>query len=205
MPAAVAPVLTFDTTGTAVFATNRETGVRVRLFEDEAGETEDEGTWHELLSSFGPYVSYQMTWYYEGGAHPTYGLRYTAAAVRDSLRDVEITDLFSEAAILESLRQDSLIRATDLGAVDPDTARLDEIIEALGEAYPCRIYAQDFYSGFFVRAVDGDTAVVEVGLSYGCEAQRGTFTVIPLRLPIDETRRPLFNDLRVFRPGWQDE
>ena len=92
-----------------------------------------------------------------------------------------------------ALRQDSLVRAAGLDAPD-----LEKLVEALGEAYPCRLSVRDFFSAFAVRAVEDDAVLVDVGLTHGCEVERGTLTEIPLRLPARETSPEAFVEFQVF-------
>ncbi|MDX1548075.1 MAG: hypothetical protein R3247_13850 [Rhodothermales bacterium] len=188
-------VLRFDTAGAAVFATNRETGTRVRLFEDERGPMDDEGVSHALLSSFGPYVSYRTEWYAESGARPSYGTTYTAVGVQDSVRVADLRTLFAEEDVVRALRAHPLVvqqgvRAGDLGG----------LLAALAEVLGCTAALDRWASSFAVAGVEADSAQVTVGLPHGCEAERGTFTTLRLVLPIRPAVRGHFEDLRVYAP-----
>lgn len=195
-PAAAAdetPLLTLAVADGTGRATHRPTGRTFTLFEDERLEGSDEGTTHTLLSSFGPYVSYRTEWYYEGGAHPSYGTAYRAVVVGDTLTAADLRQLFSEEALYEALRRTPL--AHDLA---PAATTLGALLDALAERYECEMDVGGFYSSFFVREATADSAAVVVGLTHGCEVARGTFTTIPLRLPIPPDTEDFFDDFRLF-------
>ena len=189
-------VLKFDTTGQAVFATHRDTGYTFLLFEDETFEDSEEGTVHRLLYSFGAYVSYSREWHYEGGAHPSYGQSYHAVAVTDTLADADLRDLFSTESIYAALQQTALAHQTPL-----DHTTLDDLLAGLATTYECEMSFDDFFSSFFVDEIEGDTAMVVVGLTHGCEVQRGNFTTLALRLPLSEQTRAMVADHRRFFVG----
>lgn len=189
-------VLRFDTAGAAVFATNRETGARVRLFEEERGPTEEEGVSHALLSSFGPYVSYRAEWYAESGARPSYGTTYTAVSVQDTVREADLRTLFAEEDLLRALRADPLVVQRGVRADD-----LDGLLAALAEALGCTAAMDRWASSFAVTEVEADSAHVTIGLPHGCEAERGTFTTLRLVLPIRPAFRGRFEDLSVYDPA----
>ena len=187
------PLLQFDTTAQAVSVTHRDTGYRFQLFEDETFEDSEEGTFHQLLSSFGAYVSYSREWYYEGGAHPSYGQRYHAVGVGDTLADADLRDLFPTQALYTALQQTPLVQQTPL-----DHTTLGELLDGLAATYECEMSFDGFFASFFVDEVRDDTAHVTIGLTHGCEVNRGAFTTLGLRLPIPEHTRPMLADHRRF-------
>jgi hypothetical protein len=189
----VASVVGLDTTGRAVSATHVPTGRTHVLFEDETVEDSEEGTFHRLLSRFGPYVSYSVEWYYEGGAHPSYGKAYHAVTVSAALEDADLRTLFSEDALYEAMQQTPLVRETPL-----EHASLDELLDGLAATYACEMSFDGFYSSFFVKTVRAGVAEVIVGLTHGCEVARGAFTTFTLMLDVPDDKKELFADLQVF-------
>ncbi len=191
--ALVEPVLKLDTTGQAVSVTHRATGYTFQLFEDETFEDSEEGTFHQLLSSFGIYVSYSREWYYEGGAHPSYGQSYHAVAVGETLAEADLRAFFPTEALYAALQQTPLVQQTTL-----DHATLDELLDGLATTYECEMSFDGFFSSFFVDEVHDDTAEVVIGLTHGCEVNRGTFTTLELRMPIPEPTKLILADHRRF-------
>lgn len=187
-------VLQLDTTGRAVSATHRPTGRTHVLFDDETVEDSEEGTFYQLLSQFGPYVSYSQEWYYEGGAHPSYGKAYNAVSVGKAVEEADLRDLFAEETIYAALQQTELVRQTPL----PHTT-LSELIQGLATTYECDMSFDAFFSSFYVKAVDGEAAEVVVGLTHGCEVQRGNFTTFMLKMDVSEDKREMFTDLQTFK------
>ena len=186
-------VLQLDTTGGALSVTHWPTGETHLLFEDEAVEESEEGTFHHLLSRFGSYVSYSMEWYYEGGAHPSYGTTYHAVTVGEALEKADLRHLFSEEAIYVALQQTTLVQQTTLAH-----STLTELIDGLAATYECEMSFEGFFSSFFVKAVDGNAAEVVVGLTHGCEVERGNFTTLTLKMNIAEDKKGMFADLQTF-------
>jgi len=189
----VEPLLALDTTAQALNVTYRPIGVRFQLFEDETFEESEEGTFHRLLSSFGPYVSYSKEWYYEGGAHPSYGQSYHAVIVGETLAEADLRDLFPEHALYAALQQTPLVQQTAL-----DHATLDELLDGLATTYECEMSFERFYSSFFIKQVQEDIAEVVVGLTHGCEVQRGTFTTLILKMEVSQEKKVVFEDLQRF-------
>ena len=186
-------VLKFDTTGRALSVTHQPSGRTHLVFEDEIVEDSEEGTFHQLLSCFGPYVSYSMEWYYEGGAHPSYGTTYNAVTVGETVEEADLRRLFSEEAIYAALQQTDLVQQTPLAH-----STLTELIDGLTTTYECEMSFEGFFSSFFVeRVVDGAAEVV-VGLTHGCEVQRGNFTTLMLKMDVSEDMKEMFADLQTF-------
>ena len=193
-PATVAQHLTsilrFNTTDQGVSVTHLPSGQTHTLFEDETFEDSEEGTSHQLLSHFGPYVSYSQAWYYEGGAHPSYGKMYHAVVVGETLEEADLRSLFSEEALYAAMQQTALVKETPLSHTE-----LDELIEGLAETYTCEMSFDRFFSSFFVRDVQEDVAEVVIGLTHGCEVLRGTFTTFVLKMNIVDIHKEHFSTL----------
>jgi len=186
-------VLHLDVAERTVSATHRLTGRTHVLFEDEAVEDSEEGTFHQLLSHFGPYVSYSQEWYYEGGAHPSYGKTYNAVSVSEAVEEADLRDLFAEETIYAALQQTELVRQTPL-----THTTLSQLIDGLATTYECEMSFDTFFSSFYVKAVEGEAAEVVVGLTHGCEVERGNFTTFTLKMGVAEDAKTLFADLQTF-------
>lgn len=194
-PAAPAPeaVLHLEFADRAVYALHRPSGRRHVLFEDETVEDSEEGTFHQVLSHFGPYVSYRMEWYYEGGAHPSYGKTYNAVTVGETVEEADLRNLFPESAIYAALQQTPLVRQTPF-----EHTTLGDLLNGLAAQYECEMSFDAFFSSFFVKAVQDGTAEVVVGLTHGCEINRGDFTTLTLTMNVVEENAALFEGLQVL-------
>lgn len=174
--------------------THLASGRDFRIFADERVEGSDEqGTFHRLLSSFGNYLSFSSEWYYEGGAHPSYGKTYSAVEVEAAVEEADLRELFDDETIRSALEAAPV--AADVGA---GGETLDALLAALADHYGCEADFGSFYSSFFVKRAANGRALVEIGLSHGCEAARGNFTVIELEMPHRPEVARLFGDLRIY-------
>lgn len=175
-----------------------ETGREVQIYRDEKGATEEDGyTNYEMLSVVGPVISYAVDWYSEGGAHPSYGKAITTLDISklDSAGDkggnirestANLAELFGEEAVFRQLAANPSVRAairgqfSDIGgAVHDDPRSLDELLKAADGG--CRAsMGESLLTDFhFLYRLDKRIAVVEIGLTHGCEAMRGEFTFLP--------------------------
>ena len=186
-------VLQLEVTDRAASVLYRPSGRRHVLFEDETVEDSEEGTFHQVLSHFGPYVSYRMEWYYEGGAHPSYGKTYNAVIVGETVEEADLRTLFPEAAIYAALQRTPLVQQTPF-----DHTNLSGLIKGLAAQYECEMAFDAFFSSFFVKSVKGGTAEVVVGLTHGCEINRGDFTTLTLMMNVADDKAALFGELQVL-------
>jgi uncharacterized protein YecT (DUF1311 family) len=190
-----------------------ETGRKVELYLDEKGETEEDGYVNfEMLSVVGPTISYSVNWYGEGGAHPTYGTRYQTLDLskvdpagdkhgRIHLPAANLAKLFGEEAVFRQLAANPSVRSairgkfSDIGgAAHADPQSLAELLKAANGG--CRASMGEYLlTDFaFLYHLGRHTAAVRIGLSHGCEVDRGTFTELrPLYLRIPDA---LLEDFR---------
>lgn len=207
--------------------THVATGREVGLYRDEKGKTEEEGyTNYEMLSVVGPVISYSVNWYGEGGAHPTYGMIYRTLDLskvdpagdkdgRVRRPNANLADLFGEEAVFRQLAANPSVRAAIRGefsdsatatAAHADPQSLAELVAAADGG--CRAtMGENLLTDFAILYQLGHrTAAVGIGLSHGCEVDRGTFTElrpIYLRIPdalYDDFQKVLKTGVLKFRP-----
>lgn len=146
----------------------------------EDGEVVESDT-YTLLSVVGPIVSVREQWYYEGGAHPSYGTSFRALDALTGAK-VSLRTLFTDDALFQALSADKVVRE-DLHGATPTT--LDALLGALdGEC--ARSMGPQLLEQFAFYEVDAaqHRVAVRIGVSHGCEVLRGTFTQIGVYLPI---------------------
>jgi uncharacterized protein YecT (DUF1311 family) len=202
-----------------------ETGREIELYRDEKGATEEDGyVNHEMLSVVGPVISYSVNWYSGGGAHPSYGTGYQTVDIskldpagdkdgRIRLPDANLAKLFGEEAVFRQLAANPSVRAairgefSDIGgAAHRDPQSLDELLKAAVGG--CRAnMGESLLTDFaFLYRLGRRTAVVQIGLSHGCEVNRGTFTELRplyLRIPdalVEGFQNALESGLVEYRP-----
>jgi hypothetical protein len=138
---------------------------------------------NNMLSIVGPYISYQSDYYYEGGAHPSYGTGFLAYNMKTDTV-VRLQDIFDEKDILDALQKDEFIQKYLTAEKYYDYNTLKSLFDHLdGE---CAYYfSMDNLSHFAFHHVKEDMVGVRIGISYGCEAMRGNFTQIGIYLPMN--------------------
>jgi uncharacterized protein YecT (DUF1311 family) len=202
-------------------ATHVESGGEIELYRDESSDTDGDRYKNDytMLSVVGPVVSWSFDWYGEGGAHPTYGTLYRAfdlskidpeAPVLSISRKLvaNLADLFGEKSVFRELMLDPVVQAAlngeFTGKKAPEPKTLDELLDSADGGCQSRMgdaLVTDF--GFSYR-LDGRIAVVQIGLSHGCEVNRGAFTLLtPLYFPIPEALAEDFE--RAVRSGALEE
>lgn len=134
---------------------------------------------HRLLSIVGPIVSFTDGYEGSGGMHPIYGLRYRAVDL-DTNAPADVTQIAAERSILKALIAAPAIKA-HLGDGERPSS-LDELVALLG--VPCETDWSALRNAFRVGAIGRKAMTIEFGLGHGCEAMRGTFTTIEIRVPI---------------------
>ena len=138
---------------------------------------------NEMLSVVGPYVSYQTDYYYEGGAHPSYGTGFLTYNMKtDTI--VQLQEIFDEKDIVAALQKDKFVQKYLTAEKYYDYNTLKSFFDHLdGE---CEYYfSMDNLSHFAFHHVKGDMVAVRIGISYGCEAMRGNFAQIGIYLPMN--------------------
>lgn len=180
-------------------ARNLKTGKEVTLFQDSASE--EEGNVHQddstMLSVVGTSLSWSNSWYAEGGAHPSYGKMLRTVDLEDAKGS--LVTLFGEAPVFERLMREPTVRMAIDGMLAEREARpVPENLKQLLERADGGCFAamgdsllSEFY---FVHRLGGNIAVVQIGLSHGCEVNRGSFTELTrLYFPIPEIRKADFD------------
>lgn len=203
-----------------------ETGKEVEIYRDKNIEAEDmvEGESGMMLSVVGPVLSWSASWYFEGGAHPSYGTAYRTidlskldpAGDKDGtvrLQEANLAELFGKEAVFRQLAADPHVRAaikgefSEIGGEKHATPNsLDELLEAADGG--CRAYMGDrLIKDFaFLYRAGRRTAAVQIGLSHGCEVMRGEFTELRpifLRIPdalADDFQQALESGMLEYRP-----
>lgn len=204
-----------------------ETGRKIELYLDEKRETEEDGYInYDMLSVVGPVISYSVDWYGEGGAHPTYGKAYTTldlsklgpAGDKDgNIREpaANLADLFGKEAVFRQLAANPSVRTAIRGefseiggaaAANIDPQSLDELLKAADGG--CRAsMGESLLTDFaFLYHLGRRTAAVQIGLSHGCEVNRGAFTKLRplyLRIPdalVEDFQNALESGALEYRP-----
>ncbi len=141
---------------------------------------EGETTSYSMLSIVGPVVSYSTEWYAEGGAHPSYGTTFQAIDIGTG-KPVSLLSYFSEEEILHAFLADSILRKT---------LQENRIVHSLKDFFAsadggCEMYiSEDMLSHFAFHHTKNNQVAVRIGLSHGCEVNRGNFTQIGFYLKI---------------------
>ena len=144
-------------------------------------------TLNTMLSVVGPYVSYQTDYYFEGGAHPSYGTFFETYNI-ESDTSIALQDLFNEEDLLKALLKDTFIQKYLMSDVKPDS------IESLFEHFEgdCDYdFSLDNLTRFSFHHIKDDKVAVRIGISYGCEVMRGNFAQIGIYLPITKKLKKL--------------
>jgi hypothetical protein len=146
---------------------------------------------NNMLSVVGPYVSYQTDYYYEGGAHPSYGTGYRTYHMQTDT-SIQLQDIFDEKDILNALQKDEFIQKYLTAEKYYDYNTLNSFFDHLdGE---CAYYfSMDNLSHFAFHHVKGDMVAVRIGISYGCEAMRGNFSQVGIYLPMNRKFKKMIN------------
>jgi hypothetical protein len=154
----------------------------VVLFREKRDNQNREGEFYNLLSVVGGVVSYHHSFYYEGGAHPSYGSMFITADLDNNREPADIRKFFEEQLIVKALLEDSLIRVYMNGIVtDKLVVMLDNID---GD---CAINFQPLPTAWSINTIGEGEAEICFGLPHGCEVMRGNFTTIKVKIPYRES------------------
>lgn len=145
------------------------------------GRTYEAYAHHVIVSVVGPILSYNSTWYAEGGAHPSYGTLLLSHNMVTG-RSANLLELFAEEEVFAALKADTFLLQY-LQVKDPPD--LDAFVAQLWS--DCDYRFDDLLGGFAIDHVAGDTVAVRLGLTHGCELMRGNYHEIMLHLPLPET------------------
>ena len=198
--------------GGAATAKNLKSGEKRTLFVSEKS-AEDEPmseSNYEMLSVVGTILSWSNSWYSEGGAHPSYGTAWNATNL-DPDRSADLADLFGKEAVFSRLMRDVTIQSALNGVLTdtedqprPTPKNLDELLEYVDGGCHARMGPDMLMQYYFPYRLGGKVAVVEIGLSHGCEVNRGSFTELArLYFPIPDALRADFD--KAVRDGVLEE
>lgn len=159
-------------------------------FRDAFEKTSSQGCSREgtvrLLSVVGTLVSVHESdaGYCEGAAHPYAVQTFRALDLGKKAAPARLTDWFPKADVYKALMGDRIV----LKALDGQKPRtLDALIKALDgyQSDDCAYgFSDDLLSRFAFHHLKGDQVAVRLGLSHGCEVNRGGLTQLGLYLPI---------------------
>lgn len=145
-----------------------------------------------VLSVVGPWLSTEHTWYAEGGAHPSYGTIWETRDITRSARPVSLTDLWDDAVVLDALLADTVVqKARPEGAPRPATAHA--LLEELDGGCEMDLGPR-LLTSWALHSVRGDQVAVRIGVTHGCEANRGAFAQLGLLLPIPDGMKAALAD-----------
>ena len=173
--------------GGAASARNAKAGDEKLLFESTVAKEEGDGqTTNQMLSVVGTIISYANSWYSEGGAHPSYGTIWSAVNL-DPNKSASLADLFGEEAVFSRLMHDVNIQSalngvyTDTGDQQhPTPKNLGELLRLVDGGCNMSMGVGMLEEYYFRYRLGGKVAVVQIGLSHGCEVNRGDFTELAM-------------------------
>jgi hypothetical protein len=181
--------ITWSPTGAS--ATNRVSGLDLKLFENEGDDASDYRRSY-LVSVVGPVVSVQTHYNSESGPmHSSSGTWLEASRLEERMSFAQITDLFDSHDVLRALLRVKRIRCALEGQVPTS---LDELVEQL--PIECWTNWSSLLKSFAVMSARRDTAIVRFSVVHGCELAAGTVTAFDVRLPIPKSKRGWFAEAR---------
>jgi hypothetical protein len=141
-----------------------------------------------VVSVVGTYVSVEVheEMDCEGAAHPSNYVSYRVLDLAAGGREVSLTDLVPEAAVLRALLNDPVIQRA-LGG--QPVATLSELYQNADGGCEMLI-DESLVRSFAFHHLDGDQVAVRIGLSHGCEASRGAFTQLGVLLFMPQALMP---------------
>lgn len=154
----------------------------------------------DVLSVVGPFVSVHRAESGDclGTAHPYAEQDYHAYDLRAGNLQVTLDAIFPPAQVRRALLGDRLVRralASQLPKGAPPPPTLASLVMALSgySSADCRYgFEDDLLTRFAFHHLEGHSVAVRLGLSHGCEANRGHLTQIGLLLPIPNAWRAAF-------------
>lgn len=139
-----------------------------------------------VLSVVGALVSVHESesGYCEGAAHPYAVQTFRALDMRRQAERAKLTDWFPKAEVYKALMGDRIVQKA-LGGQKPKT--LDALLKALDgyQSDDCAYgFSDDLLTRFAFHHLKGKQVAVRLGLTHGCEVNRGQLTQLGLYLPI---------------------
>jgi hypothetical protein len=142
----------------------------------------------EPISWVGPVLTVKVTSYVNVPltAHPSMQTYYRTVDLRQPARTASLTDWVAEPTVRSTLLADPLVAKAlkDVGGKPP--VSVAELGKRLGQwSGDCQYgFTTDFADHFAFYDRQGDKVVLRIGLSHGCEAARGLFTLLGIELPV---------------------
>lgn len=131
-----------------------------------------------LLSSVGPYISWAVESFSEGGSQSSYEAVWKTIDVTDPDNPIDLRQLFGDEVMFEALKKDPFILAA---ATEKNAADLDTLLGSLDGGCNADMGPKMLERFAFHHLADKVVGVV-VGMGHGCASHRGNFTIIPLEL-----------------------
>lgn len=166
-------------------ASRGDTGKTLVLYSDKEETFPDGGLSreeHTLLSVVGPYVSFAIESYTEGGAHPSYGVVWKVVDISQPQNPLSLQQLFGDQAIFEVLMNAPIIRAA---ATEKNPRDLETLLGSLDGGCAADMGPR-MLERFAFHHVANHEVSVAIGIGHGCEAERGNFTIVPITLTAPE-------------------
>jgi hypothetical protein len=142
----------------------------------------------EPVSWVGPVLTVKISQYIHVPmtAHPSMVTYYRTVDLRRPGQPARLTDWVPPQAVLSVLQADLLVKKAlkDLGGPTPKS------VPALGERLSqwsgdCQYgFSPDFADHFAFYQLQGAKTTLRIGLSHGCEAARGMFTLLGVEMPV---------------------
>ena len=146
---------------------------------------------YETRSILGDVISYSLSSYGHGGAHPTGGVEYHTLRLEDASKEIKLTAFFPPDDVLTALLSDPTIRR----CLDSKSPRnLDGLIQHLEGN--CQIDFASMLTSWCISEISSDSAVVEFGLPHQGGASNGLFTTIQVTLRIPARYAEVFRQAR---------
>ena len=152
----------------------------VIYYEQQWDNTESEFS-GKVLSIVGPYVSYKISshGYSQGAAHPWAVSHFDTINISTG-KKATLTDIFEAKDIYHALIKDNVIVKALKGATPKNLPELLAKVDGGCDFY----FSKKSLSNFAFHHVNKNRVAVRLGLSHGCEVQRGNLTQIGFYLPI---------------------
>ena len=140
---------------------------------------------YHMLSVVGPYISFKHDYYYEGGAHPAYGIEFNTYNM-ETESEISLLDIFEEIDILNALINDEFIQQF-LSKKDPKS--LDELFNNLMRSDYS--FGKHILNQFAFHHIKEDKIAIRIGITHSNEMARGTSAEVGIYLPIPKDLKNL--------------
>ena len=184
--------------GGAASVRNLKTGEKKVLFESLVAKSEEDGqSTYEVLSVVGTIISYSNSWYFEGGAHPSYGTTWSSVDLESP--STNLVALFGEQPVYERLMREPLVQSAIAGVLaerdaQPMPTNWKELVERADGGCFASMGDSLLTDYHFAYRLGGTLVAVQIGLTHGCEVNRGSFTKLGmLYFPIPDQSKADFD------------